>query len=82
MSIVPSIFAAFGGVNKLADATGSAQQTASEWLNRKPPEIPPWRRSAVLEAARRLPTPLPPEALAYLTSTARTPPVKQTEQAA
>jgi len=73
MSIVRTIFDAFGGVNKLAEATRSPQQTASEWITRDPPEIPPWRRPAVLDAARGLPQPLPPEALAYLASTKRTP---------
>ncbi len=73
MSVVPTIFEAFGGVNRLAEATGTPQQTASEWLNRSPPDIPPWRRPAVLGAARKLKEPLPPEALTYLASTQRIP---------
>lgn len=73
MSVVPSIFEAFGGVNALADATGFPQQTVSEWQTRNPPEIPPWRRPPVAEAARRLGKPLTQDALAYLASSARTP---------
>lgn len=82
MSVVPTIFDAFGGVNALADATGFPQQTVSEWQTRQPPEIPPWRRSAVADAARRLNKSLPPEALAYLASTVRTPKAKAPESVA
>lgn len=73
MNVVPAIFDAFGGVNKLADATGFPQQTVSEWQTRQPPEIPPWRRSSVADAARRGGIALGSEALAYLASHARTP---------
>lgn len=82
MSVVPIIFDAFGGVNALADATGFPQQTVSEWQTRTPPEIPPWRRAAIADAARRLNKSLPADALAYLASTVRTPKARPTEQVA
>ncbi|MEH3121200.1 MAG: hypothetical protein PGN16_04335 [Sphingomonas phyllosphaerae] len=73
MDVVRSIFETFGGVSALAEATGFPQQTVSEWRNRSPAEIPPWRRPAVADAARRLERALSPEALAYLASRERTP---------
>lgn len=73
MSVVLAIFEAFGGVNALAEATGFPQQTVSEWQTRQPPEIPPWRRASVADAARRLNKPLGNAELAYLASTKRTP---------
>lgn len=79
MSVVQEIFEAFKGVNALADATGFPQQTVSEWNARTPPEIPPWRRASVLEAARRLDKELSQDALAYLASTARTPKARPSE---
>lgn len=82
MSVVPDIFEAFGGVNALANATGFAQQTVSEWQTRQPPEIPPWRRHSVVDAARRLGKPLSPEALAYLSSSQRTKRTRAAEQVA
>lgn len=72
MDVVRSIFDTFGGVSALAEATGFPQQTVSEWRNRSPAEIPPWRRPAVADAARRLERALSPEALAYLASRERT----------
>lgn len=73
MSVVHTIIDAFGGVNATAEKTGTPQQTVSEWGTRKPPEIPPWRRSALLDAARNAKMDLPADAVAYLASTARTP---------
>lgn len=80
MNVVPSIFEAFGGVNALADATGFPQQTVSEWQTRTPPEIPPWRRSSVADAARRLNKTLSPDAVAYLASTKRTPKARVSDE--
>ena len=73
MNVVLSIFDAFDSVSALADATGFPQQTVSEWRNRTPAEIPPWRRPAVADAARRENKPLSAAAIEYLASTARTP---------
>lgn len=73
MDVVKSIFDAFGSVSELAEATGFPQQTVSEWRNRLPAEIPPWRRPAVADAARRSGKQLSAAALEYLASTARTP---------
>lgn len=79
MSVVPDIFEAFGGVNALAEATGFPQQTVSEWQTRNPPEIPPWRRSSVADAAKRGGKKLSTEALLYLASSARTPKARSTD---
>jgi hypothetical protein len=73
MSVVHTIIDAFGGVNATAEKSGTAQQTVSEWRTRTPPEIPPWRRAILLDVARRAKVQLPPEAVAYLASTNRTP---------
>ena len=73
MSVVHSIIEAFGGVNAAAERTGTPQQTVSEWGKRSPPEIPPWRRSGLLDAARRAKIDLTADAVAYLASTERTP---------
>jgi hypothetical protein len=72
MSVVHTIIDAFGGVNATATATGTPQQTVSEWRTRNPPEIPPWRRSSLIDAAQREKVKLPANALAYLASTERT----------
>ncbi len=73
MSIVNDIVAAFGSQVAMEDATGIPQQTISEWVKRHPPEIPPWRRPVILDAARTKNVALEPAALSYLHSTARTP---------
>jgi len=73
MSVVHSIIEAFGGVNAAASRTGTPQQTVSEWGKRSPPEIPPWRRPGLMDAARRAKIKLSPAAVAYLASTDRTP---------
>ena len=82
MSIVPDIIAAFEGVGNTAEKTGTPQQTVSAWLARTPPEIPPWRRPIVAEAARTHCVKLSPEAWAYLASTARQPRTPTPQEAA
>jgi hypothetical protein len=71
MTEVHAIFEAFGGPTPIADATGFPLQTVCDWRKKGNPEIPPWRRAAVLEAANRLKLELPPEAVAYLGSNER-----------
>jgi hypothetical protein len=71
MSEVHAIFDAFGGPTPIAKATGFPVQTVCDWRKKGDPEIPPWRRPAVLDAAKRLDISLPPEAIAYLASSER-----------
>ncbi len=84
MDVVHQIIDAVGGVNALSSATGFPQQTVSEWRTRTPPDIPPWRRSAVLEAVKRLDREgllkgeLPAAAFAYLASLDRRPRIRPT----
>lgn len=75
MQVVHDIIAKLGGSTGVAAKTGIPQQTVSEWANREPPEIPPWRRPAVLDALKRdgKDSEVPAEAIAYLASTQRTP---------
>jgi hypothetical protein len=71
MSEVHSIFDAFGGLKQLAEATGLPLQTVCDWRKKGKPEIPPWRRPAVLDAALAKSVPLPAEAVIYLQSSER-----------
>lgn len=73
MEHVQDIITAFGGQTGTAEATGIAQQTISEWVTREPPEIPPWRRPAIIAAAQARAIELSEDAVAYLQSTDRTP---------
>lgn len=77
MSIVHEIFAAFKGPGNIAKATGLPLQTVSDWRVKGKPEIPPWRRNAVLDAAKRDSVDLSPEAIAYLASSDRLQPEQQ-----
>jgi hypothetical protein len=77
MSVVHDIIDAFGNQVAMANATGISQQTISEWANREPPEIPPWRRSTIATVANAKRIVLSPEVLAYLHSTERTKRAKQ-----
>lgn len=72
--IVPHIFKVLGGPTKIATGTGFPVQTVHSWINKKPHEIPPWRRPAVLDFARRDKKldELSDEAKAYLASSERT----------
>jgi len=72
--IVPLIFKALGGSTSIAIGIGSPTQTVNDWLKKGKPEIPPWRRAAVIEFARRAGKldDLPAECLAYLQSHKRT----------
>ena len=74
MSIVHAIFDAFDGPTPIAEETGIPMKTVFSWKE-APPNIPAWRRPAVLEAARRKNITLSPEALAYLASAERAPKV-------
>lgn len=73
-SVVPEIFDKLGGSTKIATGTGLPIQTVNDWLNKGKPEIPPWRRSVVIDFARREGklTELSAECLAYLQSQERT----------
>jgi hypothetical protein len=74
MHIVNQIIKALGGQVELARKTGNPQQTVNYWATRKPPEIPPAHRLAVMLAAQADPNvTLPAEALEYLQSRTRTP---------
>lgn len=66
----------------MADATGISQQTISEWAKREPPEIPPWRRPAIVSAALRKGVALDDSAQSYLASDDRTPRAKPDQAAA
>ena len=68
-TIVHEIFEAYGGATAIHRATGVPVQTVHDWINKGKPEIPPWRRAALLavEPAK----PLSEGARAYLLSTER-----------
>jgi hypothetical protein len=70
MDTVHGILKAFEGPTNLAKAMGLSVQTVWEWGQGKP-EIPPWRRPAVLQAAEEQSIPLEPEQIAYLQSSVR-----------
>lgn len=68
-TIVHEIFEAYGGATAIHRATGVPVQTVHDWIKKGKPEIPPWRRSALLAAT---PTkPLSEQAIAYLRSNER-----------
>lgn len=72
--IIKHIFDELGGATAIATGTGYPVQTVHDWINKPPAEIPPWRRSAVLQFAKdegKL-SALSQEALTYLESTERT----------
>lgn len=74
MSTVEAIIKAFGGQVAMSKATGVPQQTIDTWAKRAPPEIPPWRRPAIIAAAAHSKAVvLTDEHVAYLRSTERTP---------
>jgi hypothetical protein len=70
--IIEHIFEILGGPTKIATGTGFPVQTVHSWTER-PAEIPPWRRGAVLDFARRTNKldELSDEARAYLASDKR-----------
>lgn len=72
--VIEHIFLKLGGATAIATGTGFAVQTVHDWLRKGPAEIPPWRRTAVLDLARREGKldDLSPEAREYLTSAERT----------
>jgi hypothetical protein len=72
MSVVHEIFDAFGGPTRLSEATGFPMKTVFSWKGKG---VPPWRRPAVLDAARSKAVPLSAGALLYLQSSDRTPQV-------
>lgn len=71
---VTEVFAAFdNSPGKIAEATGFPIQTVSDWRKKGKIEIPPWRRSAVLDAIKRLSKSVSSDTLAYLASDDRSP---------
>ena len=69
MDPVNEIFDAFDGKpSKLADATGLSIQTVCDWRRKGTPNIPKWRRAAVLGAVERAGVRLSETALHYLKS--------------
>lgn len=74
-SVVSEIFEKLGGATKIANGVNLSVQTVHDWINKGTPEIPPWRREAVLRVARESEklTVLSKDALAYLQSQARAP---------
>lgn len=72
-NVIAHIFKVLGGATAIANGTGHPVQTVHDWLNKPPAEIPPWRRPAVLDFARREKKldELGDEARAYLASTER-----------
>jgi hypothetical protein len=68
MNEVLAIFDAFDGPTNLARGTGFRLQTVCDWRRKGNPEIPPWRRPAVLAAAKSMSIALPDEAVRYLKS--------------
>lgn len=72
--VVSQIFEALGGSTVIANGIGSPIQTVNDWRKKGKPEIPPWRRAAVIDFARREGklTKLPADCLAYLQSDERT----------
>jgi hypothetical protein len=73
-TVIAHIFDKLGGPTAIATGTGMAVQTVHDWLRNPPAEIPPWRRPAVLDFARREGklADLSEEARAYLASHERT----------
>lgn len=71
---IAKIFAVLNGPTAIAKGTGFPVQTVHDWLKKPPAEIPPWRRAAVLDLARREKKldELGEEARAYLSSSERT----------
>ncbi len=77
MEPVNDIFEAFGGSpSAIAKATGLPVQTVWDWRGKGKTEIPPWRRRAVLDAAKRLKIDLPAHCVEYLASDERMPRAK------
>lgn len=72
--VITKIFKTLGGSTKIATGVGLPVQTVNDWLNKGQAEIPPWRRPAVLDFARREEklSELPADCLAYLQSQERT----------
>lgn len=72
-NIIEHIFEHLGGPTAIARGTGYPVQTVHSWTE-EPAEIPPWRRPALLDLARRENKldGLSDEARAYLASTKRT----------
>jgi hypothetical protein len=66
MTIAAQIIDALGGPTKLHRKTGIPVQTIWDWKDSG--NIPHWRRSTLIEAAKKLPEPLDPQQLAYLAS--------------
>jgi hypothetical protein len=79
MQTVDDIFKAFGDKpSAIAKATGLPVQTVWDWRGKGKSEIPPWRRRAVLDAAKRLKIDLPSHCVEYLVSDDRLPRSKAT----
>lgn len=72
--VVPEIFKALGGSTAIAIGINAPIQTVNDWLSKGKPEIPPWRRAAVIDFARKEGklTELSADCLAYLQSQERT----------
>lgn len=70
MDPVEAIFQAFGGPGSIADATSIPVQTVCDWRKKGKPNIPHWRRPAVLDAALRKGVELSLEAVEYLAAQA------------
>ena len=74
MQAVTDIFLAFGdSPTAIAKATGFPVQTVCDWRGKGKTEIPPWRRRAVLDAAKRMKIELPAHCVEYLVSDDRAP---------
>lgn len=71
MSIIIDIFRELGEATAIANETGDPVQTVHSWKSNG--KIPRWRRLTILEVAQRKGKQLSPEAIAYLTSTDKTP---------
>ena len=73
-TVIAHIFETLGGPTRIATGTGFPIQTVHSWVNKKPAEIPPWRRAAVIDFARREKKidALTSEAREYLASSDRT----------
>lgn len=52
-AVIEHIFVKLGGPTAIATGTGLPVQTVHSWVSKKPAEIPPWRRPAILDFARR-----------------------------
>jgi hypothetical protein len=70
--VIAHIFNVLGGATPIARGTGFPVQTVHSWT-KEPAEIPPWRRPAILDLARRVNKldELSDEARLYLSSTER-----------